>query len=133
LKDTSENLRGVLQEALTMIRFTLMSPKEFALQVVPKFILSPLEVITIFQHLSVDLDERDSLPAVFCKSESRKKLKYSSAAAAALVDNVKSTRLRVRIRPCDRFTAAVKKDPTWSPGGGASANTTTPSRKRTSH
>jgi len=126
-KDTSENLRGVLQEALTMIRFTLMSPKEFALQIVPRFILTPLEVITIFQHLSVEVEERDSLPAVFCKSESRKKLKFNPGTGSQLIDNVKSTRLRVRIRPCDRFTAAVKKDPTYSPGSQSTG------RKRTSH
>jgi hypothetical protein len=58
MKDTSENLRSVLSDALALVRFTLMSPKEFALQVVPKFILSPIEVITIFQHLSVELEER---------------------------------------------------------------------------
>jgi len=104
LKDTSENLRIVLQDALALIRFPLMSPKEFALEVVPKYILTPTEVITIFQHLSVGDDERSQLPAVFCKSESRKKLKLASASSAAvLVDKVKATRLRVRVRPCDRF------------------------------
>jgi len=128
MKDTSENLRSVLSDALALVRFTLMSPKEFALQVVPKFILSPIEVITIFQHLSVELEERDGLPEVFCKSESRKKLRQSNP--NLLVQNLKSTRLRVRVRPCDRFIPTPKALPTPPP----TTTTPTPSaRKRPSY
>jgi hypothetical protein len=111
LKDTAENLRLVLQDALALIRFPLMTPREFALQVVPKYILTPTEVITIFQHLSVELDERSTLPAVFCKSESRKKLKLSSTQPTSnIIDKVKATRLRVRVRPCDRNLKRERDD-----------------------
>jgi len=58
MKDTTENLRSILGDALALVRFTQMSPKEFALQIVPRFILSQTEVVTIFQHLSVQWDER---------------------------------------------------------------------------
>jgi len=126
MKDTSENLRSVLSDALALVRFTLMSPKEFALQVVPKFILSPIEVITIFQHLSVELEERDGLPEVFCKSESRKKLRQSNP--NLLVQNLKSTRLRVRVRPCDRFVS-TKPVPVATPP----APPTPAARKRPSY
>jgi len=128
MKDTSENLRAVLHDALALVRFTLMSPKEFALQVVPKFILSPIEVITIFQHLSVELEERDGLPEVFCKSESRKKVRLSNP--NLLVQNLKSTRLRVRVRPCDRFITA--KAPAPTPVAATPSPTPNP-RKRPSY
>ena len=85
-----------------------------------------LRLSAFVNNIYFNLFSRDGLPEVFCKSESRKKIRQSNP--NLLVQNLKSTRLRVRVRPCDRFIQPKAPIPVM----------TTPSptpnpRKRSSH